>query len=141
MKRIFSLLVCLLLIFSVTGCNSPDDVHHASNGNIDVDVSAPDSSSQAIVIDSPIVGKWNLISITKGKNETIYYNSFYDFRESGTLKTSLNNVEQFMKYTVEGNIIRILDGATYSTISFEISGDDLLLTTQSGAKQKLVRVK
>ena len=43
-----------------------------------------------------------------------------------------------MKYTVEGNIIRILDGATYSTISFEISGDDLLLTTQSGAKQKLV---
>jgi hypothetical protein len=35
MKQILSLLICLLLIISVAGCNSPYDVHHASNGNID----------------------------------------------------------------------------------------------------------
>ncbi len=142
MKRILCVLFSLLLIFAVCGCEDPGEFHEASGSGTDIEVSSiPASSSQAAVVDSPILGKWTLVSITRGSSTTRYVNSSYDFRESGNLKISLNKQEQFMKYSVVGNVITIIDGATYNTISYELQGDVLILTTSSGAKQRLERIK
>lgn len=141
MKRILCVLFCLLFIFFVCGCEDPGEFHEASSGDVDVTVSEEPSSSQTTVISSPILGKWTLVSITRGKGTTRYINSSYDFRESGTLKVTLDKQEQFMKYSVTGNVITIIDGATYNTVSYQLQGDVLTLTTSSGATQRLERMK
>ncbi len=142
MKRILSIFFCLLLIFAVCGCDDPGEFHEASGGGTDVTVSEnPSSSSQAAVVDSPLLGKWNLLSVTRGSSTTRYINSSYDFRESGTLKITLDKQEQFLKYSVIGNAITIIEGATYNVVSYELDGDILIITTSSGAKQRLERMK
>ena len=141
MKRIFCLIFCLLLIISVSGCNKkPENVHEAHKGNINVDIDEPVSSAP-VIIESPLLGKWTLVSIKKGASTTKYINSSYDFRDSGNLKVTLDKREDFMKYSISGNVITIVDGATISTVTYELVGDTLYLTTETGARQTLERMK
>jgi len=142
MKRIYCLIFSLLFVFSLCACEDPGEFHSASGGDVEVNITESSSSAPQVSADAtPLLGKWELLSLTNGSRTVNYINSYFDFRESGTLKTKFDKQEQFLKYSVTGNLITIIEGATYNTVTYKIEGENLTIYTQSGGIQRLVRAK
>lgn len=87
MKKIVLILVCIFSSFVILSCNNDDE------------------SQQVQPDDHPIVGKWELMSITGGW-DTRYFNEgdyVYQFFNDGTMKINIGeNVELQDDYSIYG---------------------------------------
>lgn len=138
MKRLLVALLCLSFIFCLCGCGA-GNYHKAEDG--DITVSLPEKEeSQVTTTVSPIVGKWELVSITeKGETQT-YENSYYDFRESGTIKIKIGRQTDSGKYTVKESKIIISNGNASNEITFVLEENSLTLTTSGGDIHTLKKI-
>lgn len=138
MNKVLAIILSVFLLFSLSACGG-GSYHKATDGDLTVSLPEKEESKIETTV-SDVVGKWNLVSITKKGETQNYENSYYDFRESGTIKIKIGRQTDTGKYTVKDDNIIITNGRASNKIAFVLKDNTLTLTTSGGDVHILTKI-
>ena len=136
MKRLFSFLLCILLVLSLSAC-APSGYLNSTDG--DLNISLPerqDNSPEFTDEQRLIIGQWKLISITNASGTVEHTDSSYTFTEKGKCIVNMKGVKTDGGFYFKDDLLYI----DKAPVTYKIENDTLTITTAAGAVHILEKI-